>query len=272
MGPPLPACRREADGDGGGARGRARRAPHRRDEDSPPRRRPGGGLSQRRPRLVRHRGAREQALPGDAQLVRGRLPRPALRRERVPGPVRPRARHRSHPRRRRLARHRGAPPARGRALGEADAAHRADAAAQALRRRARGRPQGRHHRRGRGRALRRLRHLPREQGTALLGEGAGLGDQAAPLHAAERVHREGPQALRRVPLRLLQARARGRRRPALQPPAALREHGSRAPSAGRRACSRRLRSRARAPPASRRACRTTSTGSRRSARPSTSRS
>ena len=40
--------------------------------------------------------------------------------------------------------------------------------------------------------------------------------------------RKGPEALGRLPRRLLQARARGRRRPALQPSVALREHRPRA--------------------------------------------
>ena len=172
MGPPVPARRREARGDRGRARGGADRAAYRRDANPAARGRSRRGVPERRARLVRDGGAREQALSGDAELVRGRLPRPALRRERVPGPVRARARHRPHTRRRRLARHRRALAARGRALREADAAHRADAAPPAVPRRPRGGPQGRDHGRGRRRALRRLRHLPREQGPPVLGEGA----------------------------------------------------------------------------------------------------
>ena len=76
--------------------------------------------------------------------------------------------------------------------------------------------------------------------------------------SAERVPREGPEALGRIPRRLLQARARGRRRPAVQPSAALREHRPRTPPprpGAARAGGARGR---RAAPASRRGCPTTS--------------
>ena len=74
--------------------------------------------------------------PGHAELVRDRLQRPALRREPLPGPLRRGSRHEPDARRRRLLRHRRAPPARGRAVREADTAHGSRAAPAAVRRRA----------------------------------------------------------------------------------------------------------------------------------------
>ncbi len=240
MGPPVPEGRRPEHGVRGGARGRASRAAHGRDPDPPARGRPRRRVPERRPRLVRDRCAGDPPVPGHAALVRHRVPRPALRRERVPGPLRRRARERAPPRRRRLPRHRRAPAARGRALGEADAPDRARAAPAALRSRPRRRAQGRDHRRGRGRAVRRLRHLPRERGAPVLGTRARVEAQAAALHAPERLPRQGPRASRRLPRRLLPPRSRGRRRPAVQPPAAVREHRAlpaaartRGPRAGR---------------------------------------
>ena len=105
-------------------------------------------------------------------------------------------------------RHRRAAAARGRAVREADAADRARAAAAALEGGPGRGPQGRAHGRGRRRALRRLRRVPRERRAPLLGPRARVEAAPAALRAAERVHRGRPQALGRLRLELLRARAR----------------------------------------------------------------
>ncbi len=215
-----------AGGRPGGPPGGAHGAPDGRDAHPAARRRARRRLPERRARLVGDGGARQQALPRNPQLVRRGLQRPAVRRERVPGPVRPRARHEPHSGGRRLARHRGAPAARRRALREADTENGTHAAAAPVRRGPGRGAEGGDHGRGRRRALRRVRHLSREQGSALLGAGSRLDAPPAALRASERVPREGPETVRRLPRRLLQARARGRGRPALQPSAPLREHGA----------------------------------------------
>ena len=180
---------------------------------------------------------RARADRRDAVLVRRRLRGRALRRERVPGPRRRRARH-STSRASRSVRATSPSCSRARrAVREADAAHGARAAAAALRGRAGRGPQGRADRRGRRRALRRLRHLPRGQGAPLLGARARVAAAPAPVRPAERVPRARPRALGRVPRRLLRAGLDRHRRPALQPPDPLREHRAAACAARRPACS-----------------------------------
>ena len=70
--------------------------------------------------------------------------------------------------------------------------------------------------------------------------GPGSRSRAAPAspHAAERLHRQGPEALRRLPRRLLPQGPDRDRRPALQPPPSLRQHVA-APLAPRRRRARR---------------------------------
>ena len=235
VGPPLLGRRRRDAGRARRARGRAGCAARRRHALAPAGRRPRRRVPERRPRLVRHRRARARADGRDALQLRHRLRGSALRRERLPGSPHRLPRPRSDPRDDRRPRHRRASPADRGADGEADAPHRAVAAPAPLRRRPAGGPEGGHHRRGGGRALRRVRHLPREHGAPFLGAGARVRAPPAAAHAAERVHRQGPQALRRVPRRLLPQGPHRRRRPPLQPPAPLREHlaAARAPP-GRR--------------------------------------
>ena len=88
-----------------------------------------------------------------------------------------------------------------------------------------GRTEGRPDRRGSGRALRRLRHLPRGQDPPVLGARSGIEAPSADSSAASTA---GSRPIRRSsgrdPRQLLPARAHGRRRPALQPPAPVREH------------------------------------------------
>ena len=69
----------------------APRAPLRLDPHPPARRRPRRRVPQRRPRLLRDRDARAAAHDEHALLVRARLRRRALRRERLPGPDRRRS-------------------------------------------------------------------------------------------------------------------------------------------------------------------------------------
>ena len=151
---------------------RAGGAAGRRDAHPPARRRAGRDLPERRPRLVGDRGDRR------APDRRGTLSSPSASGSATSAIDESAAQdadrsatsastlHRTVGRR---GGDRRGVSARGRARREADAAHRAGAAAAPVGRRPGCGAQGRAHRRGRGRALRRLRHLPRGQGAALLG-------------------------------------------------------------------------------------------------------